>query len=225
LRLEEGGHTYVQTAKNNMKNIVVLSGFSREKDSYWKLIQSAPKGWNVVIPSYRELGLPRGINFFEKNLFSLIKKLGSSEIYLLGHSLGGALAIGFLYKYKSRVKNLFLIDSKGVSKASFIEDAVQLFVHGKKTLSARIRNVIRITSRPFFHIQSGLIAHNASLERELTTIKAETILFWGEDDGLTPLEDGRKMQKLIPNSRLIVLEKLGHDWILDHPHKFWEKVN
>ena len=209
-----------------MKNLIVLSGFSRDGDSYGKLIKSAPSGWKVIVPSYKKLSLHKGVDFFEQSLLSYIKSFSSSKMYLLGHSLGGALAIGFAAKYRNAINNLFLVDSKGVSTASLWDDLLKFLSHNKKrTLSEHVKTTIRVLKRPLFHIQSGMIAHKASLAKELRNIKAKTILFWGEKDGLTPLADGKKMQKLIPNSNLIVFKNLGHDWILDDPQKFWEKIH
>lgn len=44
----------------------------------------------------------------------------------------------------------------------------------------------------------------------LPKIRASTLLIWGENDTATPLTDGQKMEKLIPDAGLVVLKGAGH---------------
>ncbi len=44
----------------------------------------------------------------------------------------------------------------------------------------------------------------------LPTINIPTDLFWGEDDGMTPLADGKLMHDAIPGSRLRTFQGVRH---------------
>lgn len=48
------------------------------------------------------------------------------------------------------------------------------------------------------------------VEDKLSTINVPTLLIWGAEDELIPLEAGKKLNSLIKDSRLVVLEKCGH---------------
>ena len=219
-------HISASDVKNNMKRtLVVLTGWARDGHSYQKLIKSAANGWHVLIPRYRELGLQKGILEFEKNLLSLIKSQ-KPPVSLLGHSLGGALAIGFSSKYPDMVKELFLIDSKGVRhNGSLLDEILTLLEeYKKKTLLEHFRYFAGMLRNPIVYIKSGLIAHYADLEKEARLIRAKTTIFWGENDTVTPLAHGKKIKENIQNSRLIVFRDLGHDWILHTPEKFWKEI-
>jgi pimeloyl-ACP methyl ester carboxylesterase len=48
------------------------------------------------------------------------------------------------------------------------------------------------------------------VEPGLVGISAPTLIIWGADDQLIPLEAGRKMNSLIKGSRMVVIEKCGH---------------
>jgi pimeloyl-ACP methyl ester carboxylesterase len=48
------------------------------------------------------------------------------------------------------------------------------------------------------------------VEPELGKISARTLITWGAEDALIPLAAGRKMNSLIKDSKLLVLEKCGH---------------
>jgi pimeloyl-ACP methyl ester carboxylesterase len=48
------------------------------------------------------------------------------------------------------------------------------------------------------------------VEQDLNKITAPTLIVWGVNDEVIPLEAGRKMNSLIKDSKLVVFEKCGH---------------
>lgn len=63
-------------------------------------------------------------------------------------------------------------------------------------------------------------AVNEDLEPLLPQITAETLLIWGDKDTATPLSDGRKMEKQIKGSGLVVFSGAGHYSFLEQPYLF-----
>jgi pimeloyl-ACP methyl ester carboxylesterase len=45
---------------------------------------------------------------------------------------------------------------------------------------------------------------------KLKSIKTPTLLIWGAQDSWIPLDNGKRMDHLLPNSKLVVLENSGH---------------
>lgn len=58
------------------------------------------------------------------------------------------------------------------------------------------------------------------LDGLIPSIEHEILLIWGADDVSTPLEQGQRMEKLLPDSALVVLENCGHYAFLDKPKQF-----
>ena len=56
----------------------------------------------------------------------------------------------------------------------------------------------------------------------LPEIKAPTLIVWGEHDMLVPVEDAHEFERLIPQSRTVILEDTGHVPMLERPAKFNE---
>ena len=52
--------------------------------------------------------------------------------------------------------------------------------------------------------------HAARIEQDAHLINQPTLIIWGEDDKVIPVDDGRKLHQSILNSRLIVLRNCGH---------------
>lgn len=45
---------------------------------------------------------------------------------------------------------------------------------------------------------------------QLRSITAKTLLIWGEADTATPIDQGRRLAELLPNTRLVVYPNVGH---------------
>ncbi len=61
---------------------------------------------------------------------------------------------------------------------------------------------------------------NEDLKSVMPSIKAETLLVWGENDTATPLSDAKYMEKHIPNAGLVSFPGCGHYSFLDNPYQF-----
>lgn len=53
------------------------------------------------------------------------------------------------------------------------------------------------------------LGDNSNLEK-LKSIKNKTLLIWGENDNWIPLDNGKRMDSLMPNSKLIIVKNSGH---------------
>lgn len=69
-------------------------------------------------------------------------------------------------------------------------------------------------------------AHGAinPIEPEINTIKQPTLIIWGADDELIPLEAGRRLNSMIAGSRLVVFDKCGHLPQAEMPERFASEV-
>lgn len=56
----------------------------------------------------------------------------------------------------------------------------------------------------------------------LPEIQAPTLIIWGEHDMLVPVEDANEFERLIPQSRTVILQDTGHVPMLERPLKFNE---
>ncbi len=61
---------------------------------------------------------------------------------------------------------------------------------------------------------------NEHMDHLLPQISHEILLIWGKNDMATPLEQGERFEKSLPESALIVLEDAGHYAFLDKPKQF-----
>ena len=66
--------------------------------------------------------------------------------------------------------------------------------------------------------------HSLTLRHLLPGIVTPTLLVWGRDDAITPLECGELYQLAIPRSRLAVIEHCGHMPEMEQPVEFAQLV-
>ena len=62
------------------------------------------------------------------------------------------------------------------------------------------------------------------VEPDLGKISARTLIIWGAEDALIPLAAGRKMNSLIKDSKLLVIEKCGHLPQEEMPERVVEEI-
>jgi pimeloyl-ACP methyl ester carboxylesterase len=66
---------------------------------------------------------------------------------------------------------------------------------------------------------------NEDLRALLPELHLPVLLIWGEHDAEAPLEDGRLMERLIPDAGLVVFEGAGHFAYLEQPARFCRIVD
>ncbi|HYG80341.1 MAG TPA: alpha/beta fold hydrolase, partial [Pyrinomonadaceae bacterium] len=58
------------------------------------------------------------------------------------------------------------------------------------------------------------------VEEEAHRITQPTLLVWGEADPETPLAHGRKLNRALPDSRLVIFRRCGHMPMEERPREF-----
>lgn len=209
------------------ENLLLLWGWTRDEHSYENLVSTSPSNWDVSTISYEQLmpgGRPDRVN---EIILNFLEERGLKRVNLMGHSLGGALALEFAYHHPEKVSRLFLVDSEGVYGHETLKELIGSFLkaHSRKVaLSENLRALYRTLRKPILHAKLAHFAHHANLEEQAKGIKVPTIILWGENDRLTPLKQGERLHELIPESKFLVLEGMDHDWVLHSAKKFWENI-
>ena len=153
-----------------------------------------------------------------------------------GNSLGGHVALAAALAYPERVRGLILTGSSGLFERSFTrgvphrptadyvrEKMEEVFFDRTLVTPEWVESVRRtVTERPSALRVLGFAraAKRDNLEARLGDIAAPTLILWGAEDRITPLDVAGRFQALIPRSRLVILPCCGHAPMLEHPHAF-----
>lgn len=64
----------------------------------------------------------------------------------------------------------------------------------------------------------------ANLEK-LKSIQTPSLLIWGAQDSWIPLDNGKQMDRMLTNSKLVILENSGHVPMEENPAESLEALN
>lgn len=163
-----------------------------------------------------------------------LAQAGVERCHLIGHSFGGRVAICLAARHPDLVERLILCDAAGLRPKrgwryryrvalAKLGRLLALFGSPGKRLQERIRS--RVASSDYLEASPAMRQTfkrviGEDLEPHLPRISAPSLLVWGGADEDTPLWMGRRMEELIPDAALVVLEEAGHYSYADEPGRF-----
>jgi pimeloyl-ACP methyl ester carboxylesterase len=191
------------------------------------------------------------LKYYARSLHEFLQAQGITRASLVGHSLGGAVALQFTHDYSEYVDKLVLIDSatyifrllkiiRWAAMVPYLPRAVgSLVVSSPRTQRIALCNALGDPARLDEHTLSDRIrasrvkgtvdalvamvrSPQASAPPEgLDLTATPALVLWGDRDTALPLQDGRRLARTLPNAKLVVLKGAGH---LPH-EEFPEIVN
>jgi len=153
--------------------------------------------------------------------------LGLQQVNLGGWSMGGWIVQIVASTHSERVKRLILFDSAGLyekpawdtrlfTPATSTEldqlDAL-LMPHPPVVPGFIARDILRNSKRNAWVVQRALgtmLAGRDTTDNLLPQLKMPVLIAWGAEDLITPVEQGEKMHRLVPQSELDVVAGCGH---------------
>lgn len=163
--------------------------------------------------------------------WDLIDALGLDSVRVAGSSLGGWLAADLATMEPARVSHLVLSGAAGLRPPGGF--GVDMFLLSPDQVLARTyhqpkarRQALAAAAQRAADPQQQVLAlrnraataglawnpyfHDPGLVHRLHRIRARTLVIWGEQDQLMPLECGRMYAQLIPGAQLELIPECGH---------------
>lgn len=221
------------------KTILILHGWGVDGSKYFKLKQLLENlGFAVFIPDLPGFGkqklLKKAMNVDDYCDFveDFVKRWKLDRLILIGHSNGGRIAIKLASRNPSFILKLILTGASGIKpRLSFKKRlAYSLSKIGKPIAHPFFRKLLYFWINEWDYYKAGELSETfkkiiaEDLTSYLPKIEIPTLLVWGEDDKVIPLFYAKKMQQLIPNAKLIVLEGLSHKLPYESPQRFVESI-
>lgn len=206
-----------------------------------RIIDLLARDFTVYAPSHPGFGaseLPRAFSTVDDLAYfylDLLDHFDLQKVTVVGFSLGGWIAAEILVKdasrvarlvlgaplglrtadrRKSQVTDLFTLDPKEIDATLQVTPAAKSNLSGlPEALLERIaRNAEAVT---LFGWSPYL--YNPKLHLRLHRIKAPTVLLWGEDDRLAPLDYAKSFVAKLNQAQLETLPGCGHRIYVDSP--------
>lgn len=169
------------------------------------------------------------------------------QCILAGNSLGGQIAWNFALRYPEMVQKLILIDASGYpEKSTSVPLAFRVartpllnktltFITPRFVIKSSVENVYsdksKVTSElvdRYFDLSLRAGNRQALIDRMQMTIDTNqirhiknilqpTLILWGEEDGLIPVESAYRFHRDLPDDSLVILKNSGHVPMEENP--------
>ncbi len=160
---------------------------------------------------------------------------------LMGHSLGGYIALEIMRQAPERVTRLALLNTQArldppevmqrrrsqlaATAAGNFEAAMNAFfamlVHPSRVGDAELREQLRLSyldaGPDTFRRQQAAVMGRIDSRPLLPTIRVPTLVLSGDDDRLISNGFSREMSELIPGAKLVIVPQCGHMAPLEQP--------
>jgi pimeloyl-ACP methyl ester carboxylesterase len=221
--------------------IVVLHGWGAHIEAVAPILaalEGAPDLIALDLPGFGESEPPQqawDVDSYARFMVHFLDELAVERAHLVGHSHGGRVSIALAADEPRRVGRLLLVDSAGIPpKRGFrYRRRVAVAKLGRaiatvggrpgRRLQERMRS--RVASRDYLEASEAMrgtfrAVIATDLSDRLPRIAAPTLLVWGDEDDDTPLWMAERMETLIPDAGLVVLDGAGHYSYADSPGRF-----
>jgi Predicted hydrolases or acyltransferases (alpha/beta hydrolase superfamily) len=154
----------------------------------------------------------------------------SGPVHLVCHSLGGHVCLGAALTAPSYIASLTLIDTAGIYDASQFPGNI-----AKRKAGVNLGQMSMKKRRSFVEVAAGdqellrrLVAHDPAVwtavssfrsnyRQEVAHVRTPTLVIWGMEDPLFPVEDALFLAENLPNAKAHIIDGAGHCPAETHP--------
>lgn len=226
--------------------LILVHGIGSSAEAWRESMMILAKSYRVIVPDlpgYGKSDKPKAsysVEYYAKVLNDFITSLGLKKAAIAGNSLGGWIALLFALDHPEKVSHLVLVASAGLKRDTL--PAINLNPSTKEEQKALLFGLFAdpgmVTDRMLAEqweyrkavratVQSTLESfktHAPFLDERVKSLKMPTLIIWGRQDRIIPLEFGERFHKAIRGSKLVVLDNTGHMPQLERPKEFARAV-
>ena len=237
--LEDAEINYWESEIKSSKVVLFVHGWGMQASAYRSALKRLGSNFRVVALDLPGFGKSRSLSSSSKKytsfdyancISSFSQKLDINEFYLVGHSMGGGVSALVAALFPEKVLKLILIDCAGkplgdlrrVLAARLVEIPLQTIGNplSKENVHmghAFLNNLLKNGSHTLNTLKIPL---NENLMSYFKTINVPCLILWGKKDKTIPIDCGRDIAALVPNSELIEIEDGYHEWSILMPDEF-----
>jgi len=237
---------------NSDETLVLIHGLGASADRWDQVMPIFAEKFHVVIPDLIGFGFSDKpladytIDFFSNFLGDFLKTVNISRTHLIGSSLGGQIAAEFTASNPKAVEKLILVSPSGMMKQSTpaldayimaalypneqsAKNAFEMMEGSGESIDSRIVNGfverMLLPNAKLAFMSTILGLKNAEIiTKKLPSISSQTMLIWGTDDPVIPIQHADDFVSSIKDCRFVPMDGCGHTPYVQKPQLFSEKV-
>ena len=238
---------YTRTGKGSP--LVLIHGYPLDHTIWDKVIPLLKGKFDVIAPDLRGFGESMsttreyGMKEYAADIAGLLDNLNLQQASIVGHSMGGYVALAFAKAFPARVRGLGLVSSQALAdppdrqeaRIKSAEDVSQNGVRGvadgmapklsaDPSLQTYARDLINRQSAAGVIGALKAMAHREDSMDTLRTFQIPLVLVHGDADALIPIDRSREIESAVLQARMFTLAGAGHLPMLEDPKKTAEAL-
>lgn len=220
---------YYQEAGRDGPPVVLVHGLAGSSRWWRRNVRALARHFHVYVIDLIGFGRSRGRSRFvlseaARRLRDWMDRVGIAAAHVVGHSMGGIIAVDLAARFPERVRRLALVNAAAFSflDRAFVRSATGL----AKTLwylpfgflPVLFSDALR--AGPWLLWRAGRDLLTTDIRKALAQVAAPTLIVWGERDAMVPLEIGERLRDELAGAELSLIEKAGHNPMWDRPAAF-----
>ena len=215
--------------------LVLLHGFPLDRHLWDEVVPLLGDTFDVILPDLRGFGESTTIDSqssmddYASDIAGLLDKLEIQKAAIVGHSMGGYVALAFARLYPDRVSGLGLVSSQVLSdpperKEGRYKSAAEVSANGigsvveamtpKFTTDERLQSYARSSmerQQPAAYIGAlRAMAERADSTPLLSSFHFPVVIIHGDADSLIPIDRAREVKAALPQAHLVEIPGAGH---------------
>ena len=235
--------------------LLILHGYFGMGDNWKSLANQFAEDYEVHLIDQRNHGRSFHAYDFDyellvEDLFKYIQHHNLEKVLLLGHSMGGKVAMLFAVTFPEYVHKLIVADISpkyykphhqqilaALNAVNFeiqdtrnkVEDTLKIYIQEQEHLQFLLKNVYRKTKEQLgfrFNLVS-LTENNSEVGEALplfTEFEGETLFLKGENSNYITENEFELIEAHFPNAKIVTVKNAGHWLHAENPTQFYTEV-
>lgn len=242
---------YFEGGSENQTTLVLIHPFADDKNSFVTSVRELTNDYRVILPDLqahgnnkqvlgRDYSIEGQVDFIE----SVLQKLNANRVFIGGNEMGGHIALAYAANSPEKTLGLVLLNSTGVhinntssytpfpnqvDSAYFSQKFAQLYVTPPaypkpvlQHLANQLNPRISFFNSMLKQVDAG---KNFQLRDTVQSIKAPTLILWGQQDPSLSSDDARLLQQSLTKAQLINFDNAGRSPQFEIPDRVTSELS